>query len=589
MFGKVASSSLALIVAASPVMADVTPVEVWDNLVSYYEKFGYSVTEGARDEAGDTLTVTDVTMAMESEDANDVTVSFTVPRIVLQQAGDGSVRTVVEGDVTGVATPPATETESPATEDEAATEPAGDTATDTPTGETPEGETDGEGTDGDAPGTTDTAEAEPSEPASTLERMAITIAAPGNELVSSGTADAMSHAITYPTLDLTLSMEMTDDQAFPLTVKASDLTGSYATEGADATRTSTDVAVGEIAIAADMSALESSDGSDVETGTFGMTLSDVTIAGTSNVPEGEMDFGDNMNAALQSGGMIDGTISWGALTGNFDFAATDPEGEATATKGSTSDEGGSATFSVSKDGIGYGAQAKNSSVSLEGSELPAPMTYSIAETSFDVMLPVSKSEEPSPFSLKLALDGFTLGDEVWALFDPESNLSRDPASLALDISGAATVVRDLFDPEFTRRMTEATTVKEGETELTDEQIATMADLQDEAMPFAPETVTVNTLSLKAAGASADVSGELTVPEGGNLQAPVGTLTGTFSGVNQLIDTLAAMGLVPQEQVAGTKMMMMAFAKPVEGQTDTLTTELEFREGGQVFANGQQIK
>ncbi|MCQ0969352.1 DUF2125 domain-containing protein (plasmid) [Paracoccus sp. TK19116] len=578
MFGKVASSSLALIVAASPVMAEVTPVEVWDNLVSYYEKFGYSVTEGARDEAGDTLTVSDVTMTIDAAEAEGSSVSFTMPRVVLQQAGDGSVRTVVEGDITGSATPPGVAAGTEASPTDEPTADTGSATTDGADGESADTETADAGTDGDS-----------TEPAPTLERMAITIAAPGNEMVSSGSPEAMSHELNYPTLDMTVSFETTDDQAFPVTFKASDLTGSYATEGEDATRTTTDVAIGEIAVNADMSAIESSDGGDVERGTFALTMSDVTVAGSSDVPEGEMDFGQNMNVALQSGAKLDGTFGWGAMSANFDFAATDPNGEAAAATGNTSDEGGSAKFSLSKDGISYGAQANNASVNLEGNDFPAAISYQIANANFDVMLPVTKSEEPAPFSLKFGLDGFALGDEVWALFDPENNISRDPASLAIDISGAMTVLRDLFDPEFTRRMTEATTVQEGETELTDEQVAAVADLQSEAMPYAPETVTVNTLSLDVAGASADISGELTVPEGGSFEAPVGTLTGRFSGVNQLIDTLAAMGLVPQEQVAGTKMMMMAFAKPVEGQTDTLTTELDFRDGGQIFANGQQIK
>jgi len=59
-------------------------------------------------------------------------------------------------------------------------------------------------------------------------------------------------------------------------------------------------------------------------------------------------------------------------------------------------------------------------------------------------------------------------------------------------------------------------------------------------------------------------------------------------VNGLIDKLAAAGLVPQEQVQGFRMMLAMFAKPADG-ADSLVSEIEFREGGQVFANGQQIK
>ena len=40
---------------------------------------------------------------------------------------------------------------------------------------------------------------------------------------------------------------------------------------------------------------------------------------------------------------------------------------------------------------------------------------------------------------------------------------------------------------------------------------------------------------------------------------------------------------------GPRMMMAMFARPVEGNPDQLQTEIEFREGGAIFANGQQIQ
>ena len=103
-------------------------------------------------------------------------------------------------------------------------------------------------------------------------------------------------------------------------------------------------------------------------------------------------------------------------------------------------------------------------------------------------------------------------------------------------------------------------------------------------------VTLNDVSINAVGAQAKFSGELTAPEGGDMTtAPVGEISGELTGVNALLDTLGAMGLVPQDQMMGAKMMLTMFAKPVEGQPDKLQTKLEFREGGSIFANGQQVK
>jgi len=108
------------------------------------------------------------------------------------------------------------------------------------------------------------------------------------------------------------------------------------------------------------------------------------------------------------------------------------------------------------------------------------------------------------------------------------------------------------------------------------------------MPFEPVEVTINRVSLDAVGAKVSANGALRAPEGGDISTPVGQISARLEGVNGLIDKLAAAGLVPQEQVQGFRMMLAMFAKPADG-ADSLVSEIEFREGGQVFANGQQIK
>ena len=37
------------------------------------------------------------------------------------------------------------------------------------------------------------------------------------------------------------------------------------------------------------------------------------------------------------------------------------------------------------------------------------------------------------------------------------------------------------------------------------------------------------------------------------------------------------------------MMLAMFARPSDSDPETMTTEIEFREGGSIFANGQQVK
>ena len=55
MFLRTTTSVLAVVAFAAPALAEVTPSEVWQNWVEYYKANGYTVTEGGRDEAGETL------------------------------------------------------------------------------------------------------------------------------------------------------------------------------------------------------------------------------------------------------------------------------------------------------------------------------------------------------------------------------------------------------------------------------------------------------------------------------------------------------------------------------------------------------
>ena len=71
--------------------------------------------------------------------------------------------------------------------------------------------------------------------------------------------------------------------------------------------------------------------------------------------------------------------------------------------------------------------------------------------------------------------------------------------------------------------------------------------------------------------------------------PFGTVEGSFTGVNGLLDKLVSMGLLPQEQVMGARMMIAMFARPAEDNPEQLNTTLELREDGSIFANGQQVK
>ena len=78
---RLTSSALALAAMTAPAFADVTSEQVWQSWVDYYSSAGYQIKEGKREQAGDTLTITDVTVSTEDGDpATTGQMTLTVPQ-----------------------------------------------------------------------------------------------------------------------------------------------------------------------------------------------------------------------------------------------------------------------------------------------------------------------------------------------------------------------------------------------------------------------------------------------------------------------------------------------------------------------------
>lgn len=507
MFRSLSTSVIALVLGAAPVLADVTPAQVWDNLRQSYQDMGYQVQVGDEQSSGDSLTLSDITLRSTDADAADA--RFTLPGMVLRQDG-GQVRSVVEG-------PMAVEMRD--------TDP-----------------------DGEEMG------------------FALMIEAPGNEIVSSGTPEEMEHRYTMPTLTMQ-GRALDQVNETPVTITVTDIQGRQTSSStADGgTRQSTEAT----AASAEMT-IEASGPSEVEalpdaTDSFAATVSikDLAITGTSHAPGGEIDFAARPEEALAAGFAGQGTFTMGALTGRFQASTTDQEGLGQDSEGSFGVASGTVAISISDTGLTYEADATDVEMRITSSEMPFPLAYAVEENSVRLAFPTVASQEEQPFALSYALKGLTLDDAIWQSFDPEGTLPRDPANLTLDLEGLAVLAQSFLNPDF------------AQSEETPE------------MPMSPRSLTINDLSLNAMGATAELDGQLTF--GDDPSQPVGAITGTFSGINGLMDNLVTMGIVPQEQLMGARMMLAMFARPVEGQPDQLQTELKFVEGGSIYANGQQVK
>lgn len=523
MYRVLTSSALALIATAIPALAEVTPAQVWDDLESYYTDMGYQVRIGGRDETGQSLTLTDVTLTSQADEA---AMTVALPRLTLRQTGDAKVRTVVEGEVTA-------------------------------RGEaTVEGET--------------------------AQSFDMTIDLPGNEMLSSGEPGNILHQLRYPSLKaaITLGDEIQTEAEAPIVVTLTDLAGDYRSVRQDGRRIEYDLA----AAAADLtlSAVEptSEDGSTGGSRLAATTrIEDLTLTGSGILHQGEANPAQRPDLALQAGMRIEARIGFAGVEGQGSYSGTTPEGQPEQGEMTFASGEGELGFEMSSKGLAYEGRGRDARTELKLSSLPFPIGYGVEEFAGQVRFPVSPSETPQPFRLAYRLSGLTLADALWDMFDPQKQLPRDPASLNIDLDGQALVRQSLLDPSFGAQMEEYSRQMEA--------AEPGADIPAPPSPFQPTALTINDISLQAVGVVARLTGDLTLnPDG---QPPVGTIQGSFSGVNALLDKLVAMGVMPQEQVMGARMMIAMFARPADGNPDRLTTTLELRENGSIFANGQQVK
>jgi|GEM_PF-1528170 len=190
----------------------------------------------------------------------------------------------------------------------------------------------------------------------------------------------------------------------------------------------------------------------------------------------------DLNAALQGG--MRAEAAFGYADGSYRMAFRDGDETVDAT---SSVAGGEVRFAMSKDGLSYGGEGRESRLSMTASALPVPIEATVARTAFNMMLPVSRSDTAAPFAAMVAVVDLALSDGIWNLFDPGAQLPRDPATLIIDLSGAARMLIDVLDP-----------VTAGRAEL----------------PGEIEALSLNQLKLSAAGAELSGQGAATFDNSG---------------------------------------------------------------------------
>ncbi|KUF11055.1 DUF2125 domain-containing protein [Pseudoponticoccus marisrubri] len=377
-------SALALCALASPSLADVTPQQVWDDLETYLEGFGYAVT-GTESMAGDTLTVSDVVMSIEMPEA-DGTVEITMAQVTLTDRGDGTV-SMTFPEVMPIAI--AFDAE--------------------------EGEDGGE--------------------------MVLEYGQQNFEMVISGEAGALTYdysadALTFTLASLTENGEEIGRDALSIDVATGPVVGrSNVTRTAGMQAVAQELQLGDMAYDFTFNDPDSGD-----SGRFSGTFTGLYSTGETVAPT-DADFSDP--AALFTSGLgVDVVI--GHAGGQTDFEVTE---EAGTTTGTLSSDSGELGIAVSEASLTYALSSTAQTMALSGPEIPFPVQFGLEDTGFSLSMPLQPGDGPQPAALSIVMGGFTMSDMLWGIFDPAGNLPRDPATVALDLEALVTPFVNIFDPE----------------------------------------------------------------------------------------------------------------------------------------------
>lgn len=382
------------------------------------------------------------------------------------------------------------------------------------------------------------------------------------EMIVSGTPEAMRYNYGAEVLSLALTELQAGDETPDIRVaqiRLDNMSGSSNTAQGEVTRAvQQKMTAGPVIYEVDFT-----DPTEGGTLIFSGSLARADFSGAGTIPDS---FESNdMAAALRDGFQFDSRMEY--QTGNTVYRFED---EGDVLEGSNSSDSGTLTTSIGPGGLRYGGAGEGVKMAISASDMPFPVDLRMARMGFDIAMPVIESETMQDYAVTLELVDFTMPDQLWSMFDPGGQLPRDPATLRVDLSGKGRLFFDLLDPEQVERMEDS-----------------------ETAPGEVESLTLHDLTLDVAGATLTGEGAFTFDQTdtksfGGAPAPQGALDLRLVGGNGLLDKLIAMGLVPQDQATGLRMMMGLFARPGPGE-DELVSKIEVTEEGQVLANGQRIK
>ncbi|MGB7241448.1 MAG: DUF2125 domain-containing protein [Sulfitobacter sp.] len=503
----VSSTSLTgfgLIFLAQASLADVTPQDVWGDWRDYMNGLGYEIT-GSEDTSGNTLTVSDVAVDIDLG-TDEGTSKMQIGTLRFIDNGDGTVAIELPGSMPI----------------EVTTKPANGKSV----------------------------------------NLKLDYTQTGFAMTASGTPTDMIYDYSADTVGVVLNGLTVDGQPMAGDDAQADFTLSNITGRS------------EMKVA---SARSYDQSFEAENMTYSLMFKDPKGSGSANFKGAAQGLGftgqgaiplqimqaNDVSKMLDAGFSVDGAFTYKG--GNSEMAVVGPDGPVS---GTTSTTGGMLGVKMSSDGISYDVSQSGLAVNMISAALPLPIDFKVDEAKFNISAPIKKSDESSDFAFGITLGGFTMSDVIWGVFDPQAKLPRDPATIALALSGKMRLLFDFLDPK-------AAAIS-GNPNITPAEI---------------DAVNLNNLQVSAVGADLSGTGAFTFDNSAQLNGmpkPTGAVDLKLVGGNGLLDKLVAMGLLPQDQATQARLMMGLLAVAGEGE-DTLNSKIEINDQGHILANGQRIQ
>jgi len=296
-------------------------------------------------------------------------------------------------------------------------------------------------------------------------------------------------------------------------------------------------------------------------GTYGQMVSNASIS----LPSSGLDY-LNISKALRNGMSLqfDGTVASSA-TSQATYFGTQTVVEQTTNTGPTEQ-----SVHLNGDGLGLDMVVQDFAMSMKFDEIFSdPFDAVIGKLELALQLPINGRLDPQDFRLLYSFRDITMSEDVWQLFDPGTDISRDAATLHFDISGSVISSLDLLDYD-----------------------AVVAAVESAEVPFEFQQLTLNDLDVSAAGVALSGAGSF-VFDNTDLETffgfprPEGSANFRLAGANGMVSRLVDMGLFNSDEAMGFR-MGLAFVGNSTGE-DIIESLVEITPEGHLMVNGQRMQ